>query len=67
MRWRYGRLCAVQRKGHSITKSVLAWYRRSCAHLSAPVVQLLDGMLTIDPQLRMTMEAVLAHPWCRDQ
>ena len=65
--WRYGRLCAVQRNGHSTTKSVLAWYRRSCAHLSAPVVQLLDGMLTIDPQLRMTMEAVLAHPWCREQ
>ena len=56
-----------QSNGHSTTKSVLAWYRRSCAHLSAPVVQLLDGMLTIDPQLRMTMEAVLAHPWCREQ
>ena len=29
--------------------------------------QLLDGMLAIDPQQRMTMQAVLAHPWLREE
>ena len=64
---RFRRLMEHQSNGHSTTKSVYGWYGRSCAHLSAPVVQLLDGMLAIDPQQRMTMQAVLAHPWLREE
>ena len=30
-------------------------------------MHLLDGMLAIDPQQRMTMQAVLAHPWLREE
>ena len=56
-----------QAKGRSTTKSVYAWYKRSCAHLSVPVVQLLDGMLAVDPQQRMTMRDVLTHPWLREE
>merc|ERR1712106_1016292 len=44
-----------------------AWYKRSCAHLSVPVVQLLDGMLAVDPHQRMTMRDVLTHPWLREE
>jgi len=61
--WRYGKLAEQQHKGRSTTKSVYAWYKRSCAHLTPQVVQLLDGMLAISPELRLTMPQVLAHPW----
>jgi len=61
--WRYGKLAEQQLKGRSTTKSVYAWYKRSCAHLSAHVVQLLDGMLAVNPAARLTMPQVLAHPW----
>jgi len=64
--WRYGKLVEQQSKGRSTVKSVYAWYKRSCSHLSPQVVQLLDSMLAINPQQRMTMPAVLAHPWFRD-
>jgi serine/threonine protein kinase len=65
--WRYGKLVEQQAKGRSTTKSVYAWYKRSCAHLSPPVIQLLDGMLACNPAQRMSMEAVLAHPWLRQE
>jgi len=65
--WRFGKLKEQQQKGRSTTKSVYAWYKRSCTHLSAPVVQLLDGMLAIEPQQRLTMQDVLAHPWFCDE
>ena len=64
--WRYGKLIEQQKKGRSTTKSVYAWYKRSCTHLSAPVVALLDGMLAIDPKERLTMPAVLSHPWLKE-
>eukprot|EP00320_Phaeocystis_rex_P013927 CAMPEP_0119065564 /NCGR_PEP_ID=MMETSP1178-20130426/8349_1 /TAXON_ID=33656 /ORGANISM="unid sp, Strain CCMP2000" /LENGTH=400 /DNA_ID=CAMNT_0007047093 /DNA_START=88 /DNA_END=1290 /DNA_ORIENTATION=- len=65
--WRYGKLVEQQAKGRSTTKSVYAWYKRSCAHLTASVVQLLDGMLAIDPRQRMEMHDVLTHPWLREE
>jgi serine/threonine protein kinase len=65
--WRFGKLMEQQAKGRSTTKSVYAWYKRSCAHLSVPVVQLLDGMLAVDPHQRMTMRDVLTHPWLREE
>lgn len=65
--WRYGKLQEQQARGRSTTKSVYAWYKRSCSHLSASVIQLLDGMLTINPEQRLTMQAVLSHPWLRDE
>ena len=63
----FGKLMEQQAKGRSTTKSVYAWYRESCAHLSVPVVQLLDGMLAIDPRQRMTMRDVLSHLWLREE
>ena len=65
--WRYGKLIEQQAKGRSTTKSVYGWYKRPCSHLSASVVQLLDGMLAIEPRQRMTMREVLTHPWLRDE
>jgi len=64
--WRYAKLMEQQQKGRSTTKSVYAWYKRSCTHLSQPVVQMLDGMLAINPAQRLTMQAVLAHPWMQE-
>merc|ERR1719230_2083808 len=65
--WRYPKLVEAQRAGKSTTVTVYGWYKRSPRHLSPEVVHLLDGLLTIDPQKRLTMEDVRAHPWVLDK
>lgn len=64
--WRFGKLMEQQQKGRSTVMSVYAWYKRSCAHLTPPVIKLLDGMLAINPAQRFTMQDVLTHPWTRE-
>merc|ERR1719482_1186204 len=61
--WRYPKLVEAQKQGKSTTATVYGWYKRSTKHLSAEVIHLLDGLLTINPQKRLTMEDVRAHPW----
>lgn len=61
--WRFPKLLDAQQRGRSTTAVVYGWYRRPTSHLSKLVVQLLDGMLSIDPARRATMEQVLQHPW----
>lgn len=48
-------LLAEQSKGKSSVHTVYGWYRQSCAHLSPPVVELLDGMLAMSPTQRLTL------------
>jgi len=61
--WRYAKLVEGQKKGRSSTKLVYGWYKRTCTHLTDSVIELLDAMLTIDPQTRLTLPQVLKHPW----
>jgi serine/threonine protein kinase len=61
--WRYGKLVEAQKGGRSTTHVVYSWYRRKAGHLSPEVVHLLDGLLNIDPNKRLTMAAIREHPW----
>jgi hypothetical protein len=63
--WRFGKLCDAQRRNLSATATVYSWYKRSCTHLTAAVVELLDAMLAIDPQRRIGMQQIFEHPWTR--
>lgn len=62
--WRFPKLIDAQRRGHSTVSSVYQWYKRP-VHLSAEVRHMIDGLLTIDPRRRMTMEQLRQHPWIR--
>lgn len=61
--WRYAKLRSAQSQHRSTTATVYSWYRRQVNHLSKDVVELMDGMLSIDPARRLTLEAVMRHPW----
>merc|ERR1712070_1243720 len=61
--WRYARLVEAQANGKSTTKVVYAWYRRSWSHLSVAVIDLLDGLLSLDPAKRLTVDEIVSHPW----
>jgi len=61
--WRYPKLCEAQAGKRSTMTVVYSWYKRRCDHLSSEVVHLLNGLLSINPNSRLTMEEVRAHPW----
>lgn len=61
--WRYEKLRAAQSQGRSTTAVVYSWYKRQVTHLSREVIELMDGMLSIDPARRLTLDQVLRHPW----
>jgi len=61
--WRFAKLVAAQQQGKSTTAEVYRWYKRRSTHLSKEVVDLLDGLLAVDPRRRLTMRQALAHPW----
>merc|ERR1719231_2016863 len=60
--WRFPKLLETQRRRFSTVATVYQWYKRP-VHLSPEVVHMIDGLLTIDPQRRMTMEQLRSHPW----
>jgi len=64
--WRYPKLCDAQASKRSTMTEVYSWYKRRC-HLSPEVVHLLNGLLTIDPSKRPTMDELRAHPWVSAQ
>jgi len=65
--WRYGKLVEAQKGGRSTTHVVYSWYRRKASHLSPEVVHLLDGLLNIDPNKRLTMAEIREHPWINEK
>eukprot|EP00962_Isochrysis_galbana_P055622 scaffold27400_cov140-Isochrysis_galbana.AAC.3 len=62
--WRFFRLLAAQANGGSTCEAIFSLYRRSCP-FSADLVSLLDGMLTIAPTSRSTLEIVCTSLWLR--
>lgn len=54
--WRFDRLRRAQPLGRSTVGTIFSWYQRDAGHLSGEVIELLDGMLTINPAHRMTMQ-----------
>ena len=61
--WRYPKLVEGQAHGRSTVQTVYGWYKRSATHLSREVVHLLDRVLMVDPERRLTMAATRDHPW----
>lgn len=61
--WRFDKLRRAQQGGRSSTAVIYGWYKRSTSFLSPQVLNLLDGMLMIDPTQRLSIEQILAHPW----
>jgi len=61
--WRYSKLCEAQAVGRSTTSVVYGWYKRTAKHLSPEVVHLLNGLLSVDANKRLTMSDVRVHPW----
>jgi len=60
---RFNALLAAQRQGRTTTQTVYGWYGQSYAHLSPAAVELLDGMLTMNPAQRLRLPDVLGHRW----
>lgn len=61
--WRYTKLFKAQELGRSSVNTIMGWYKKTPAHLSAKAVDLLDRMLSIDPRKRPSIEEVLSHPF----
>jgi len=60
--WRYRLAIDAQASALSTVRALFHAYRRRC-HLPTAVVGLLDGMLTIEPTKRYTIERIAASPW----
>jgi len=61
--WRFGKLIKAQQQGKSSTSTILSWYKKTPAHLSASAIAVLDALLKIDAPKRLTMEQLLMHPF----
>lgn len=60
--WRFQRLYVAQQEGRSTCRTIFGFYERTCPFTPA-LVELLDGMIVINPRRRMTMSAVAASAW----
>eukprot|EP00967_Tisochrysis_lutea_P027395 scaffold31757_cov27-Tisochrysis_lutea.AAC.1 len=61
--WKFCCICeAVLGKGQSLSRTVFALHRLQC-HLSAAAIDLLDGMMCLNPLRRLTVSACLFHQW----
>mmetsp|Transcript_54854 Transcript_54854/g.117743 ORF Transcript_54854/g.117743 Transcript_54854/m.117743 type:complete len:353 (+) Transcript_54854:1-1059(+) len=60
--WRFQRLYVAQQEGRSTVHTIFGFYERACP-FSADLVELLDGMLQINPRRRMTMREVASATW----
>jgi serine/threonine protein kinase len=61
--WRFQKLCKAQELGKSSVTTILGWYKKTPAHLSAHACELLDQLLAINPAKRPSITAVQAHPF----
>jgi len=61
--WRFPRLAEAQSQGRSTVETVFNFYRRDPTELSREVIDLLDKLLMIKPERRMTMAQLKDHPW----
>jgi serine/threonine protein kinase len=60
--WRFQRLYVAQQEGLSTVQTIFAFYERPCP-FSPALVELIDGMLQINPRRRMSMTEVAASAW----
>ena len=60
--WRFVKLKAAQDRGESSCLDVFRVYKRTCP-FSADLVDLIDGLLCVDPAKRLDIGQVSSHPW----
>jgi len=60
--WRYAKLASEQTKGVGACEAIYSTYKRQCP-FTAPLRAMLNAMLSIDPAVRPTLEALKAHEW----
>lgn len=56
----------VQRQGLSTTHAIFAWYKQPC-NLSVDLIDLVDGMLSVVPSCRLSLDDVAASRWLNPQ
>ena len=62
--WRFVRVCQAVIQGRSLTHTVFGFYNRPCP-LTHEAINLIDGMLSLNPTKRFTVPTVLGHVWNR--
>jgi len=60
--WRFEKVARTQLAGRSSTRRIFELYRRVCP-LSTACVELLDGMIALDPRKRISLQQVLSSEW----
>jgi len=60
--WRFKRLAKDQAKKIGACESIFKTYKRTCP-FSQPLKDLIDGMLTIDPAKRLSVDEMCASEW----
>jgi len=65
--WRFQKLVRAQELGKSSVTTILGWYKKTPAHLSAKACSLLDALLSINPLKRPSITDVLNHPFITGQ
>jgi len=60
--WRFCRLVAAQTEGVSSCMAIFGFYNQQC-HFSPELIDLLDGMLQVEPSRRPTIQAIAKHGW----
>lgn len=62
--WRFKRIAQEQLKGVSACDAIFRMYKRQCP-FSAPLRDLIDGMVRVDPSKRLSISEVSEHAWVR--
>jgi len=63
--WRFERVKLATQNGMSATRTIFSFYDRPC-QLSRPAVDMIDGMLSINPKKRLQVDDVQQSMWVVD-
>jgi len=63
--WRFKKLREAQARGASSCAIIFGWYKRSTSAFAPELIELLDGMLLVDPEARLTLEHCLRADWLK--
>jgi len=64
--WRFERVKLATQNGMSAARTIFSFYERPC-QLSRPVVDMIDGMLSVNPNRRLKVDDVLQSMWVIDE
>jgi serine/threonine protein kinase len=64
--WRFEKVKAAASNGLSATRTIFSFYDRACS-FSRHVVELIDGMLSVQPENRLLVQEVLQSSWLNEK